>query len=493
MTLIGIDIGTTHIKGGLFSLEGELLACASCPNNAVQTELGYRAYLPDHLWAGLLDIFAELESAQPAAFEAVHALGIASMAESGLLLDRERQAPRTPMIPWFETFAEPQVEALEHTVDLKARFLKGGLCPSFKFPLVKLLWLKETQPELLEGACWLGAAEYIAWRLSGALATEPTLAGRMYAFDLQMLDWDRDWLAEVGLPGDIFPPVHPSGAMVGRVRADLENFPQLHGTTLAVCGHDHICAAYALSAAAGGVSEEVVFNSMGTAEALVGAFPRQPLSEAHFQSGFNFGAHCAPGYLYWAGGLSASGGSVEWLRGVLQEDPALSYADLMELLGTAPNEPTGIIYLPYLLGSGSPHTDSSARGAFFELGLSHNRAQLARAVLEGTAYEMEYIRRKAEAATGTAIERILAAGGGTRNPIWMQIKADVSGIPVAVVKQQEATLLGAALLAGIGARVIGDPANVRLGISKVYQPDEERHQAYRGLFEERYLALKDIR
>lgn len=488
MTLLAIDIGTTHIKGGLFTLEGELLVHASQPNRVHPSSLGFRAYPPDQVWGNTVEILAQLAQSHPAAFQAVQALGIASMAESGLLLDLKNQTPRTPLIPWFETFAEPQLAALENSVDLPARFLKCGLRPSYKFPLVKLLWLRDHLPILLEGACWLGAADYIAWRLTGALSTDVTLAGRSYAFDLSKLDWDRSWLAEVGLPGDIFPPVYPSGAVVGQVRSGLEGLASLNSIPVAICGHDHICAAYTISAFAEGQSpQQLVFDSIGTAEALVGAFPRQPLKQAQYDSGFNFGPHSLPGELYWVGGLSASGGSVEWLRGLLGE-PALSYPDLMALLEQAPPTATGIIYLPYLLGRGSPHTDSPARGEIFGLALSHRRADLARAIFEGTAYEMEYIRRKAQATAGTTIERLLAAGGGTHNPVWMQIKADVSGIPVAILEQQEATLLGAALLAGTGARLIGDPAGVRLGISKVYQPEEKNHQVYRELFEARYLT-----
>jgi len=193
------------------------------------------------------------------------------------------------------------------------------------------------------------------------------------------------------------------------------------------------------------------------------------------------------------GGLSASGGSVEWLRAILDEPP-LSYAELDALLEGASPGPTGILYFPYLSGSGSPHTDLLVRGAFTGLSATHGRSDLAKAVLEGTAYEVEFIRRAAETATGLAIRQITASGGGTRNRHWMQIKADVSGCRLEVLPMPEATLLGAALVAGLGCGVFADAAQAinaaRQALVEIYLPDAGRHQGYIGFYERGYLHLQ---
>ena len=132
---------------------------------------------------------------------------------------------------------------------------------------------------------------------------------------------------------------------------------------------------------------------------------------------------------YWLGSLSTSGGSIEWLREILNDTP-LSYEDIMALVNNAPLQPTGIFFFPYLLGSSAPHSDPMARGAWIGLRREHTRADLAKAVLEGTAYEMEVIRQAGERMTDQPITQLIAAGGGTRNTAWMQIKADVSGCPI---------------------------------------------------------------
>ena len=251
---------------------------------------------------------------------------------------------------------------------------------------------------------------------------------------------------------------------------------------VAVCGHDHVCA----SLAAGVVKPGTVFNSMGTAEAIMGVLPARPLTAADHQSGFAFGCHTAPGLLYWLGGISASGGSLEWLRGLLGERP-LSYRGMAALLAAAGEAPTGILYFPYLAGRGSPHSDMLVRGALVGLAAAHGRPHLVKAALEGVCYEMASILRAAAAVTGRPVERVLTVGGGTRLPAWLQIKADVTGCTVEARGLPEPTLLGAALAAGAGAGLYAGIAEaaaaVRPAAVKLVEPDPARHQAYRRLFE----------
>jgi xylulokinase len=185
---------------------------------------------------------------------------------------------------------------------------------------------------------------------------------------------------------------------------------------------------------------------------------------------------------------------VEWLRAQLGDKP-LSYDEIDALMASARPEPTGILYFPYLVGSGPPHTDPLIRGAFIGLSASHGRADLLKAVLEGTAYEVEYIRQTGEHITGQPIPVLVTAGGGTRNRAWLQIKADVSGCRIEASAEPEATLLGAALVAGIGTGLYASEVEAFNGLSlkpvEVFLPDSERHAVYRRLYEQGYLPLQE--
>ncbi|MBW7458215.1 carbohydrate kinase, partial [Paenibacillus sepulcri] len=237
------------------------------------------------------------------------------------------------------------------------------------------------------------------------------------------------------------------------------------------------------------------YDSIGTAETLVGMETDRPLTKEDFASGLSYGLHIVPGLSFWMGGISASGGSIEWMRGILGEQVPLSYEDVIRLVDKAPDGPTNIMYFPYLSGCGAPMPDANARGAFIGLTADHGQPHLLKAVLEGAAFQMEAIRRAAARASGTAGGRIVAVGGGTRNEAWMRIKADISGCRIDVPDLDEATLLGAALTAAIGTGIYRDAADaVRCAVNgrpaRVYKPDNRRREAYCRIFEHGYLAIQ---
>ena len=488
-TLLGIDVGTTHCKAGVFRLDGNLIGFSSKLTPLRRSPEGTAFYEPQELWAAVAAAIREV-IAGCGLGGTISAIGIASMAETGLLVNRKSGAARSPLIPWFDPAATPQAELLMREGDHRERFLRSGIRPNFKCSLAKVLWLREQDKFVTQEATWLSTADYIAYCLTGVMATDYSLAGRTYAFRIDQKTWDEAWLQHLGLDVGVFPTALPSGIRVGWIGSDIAASIGLPiRTPVSIAGHDHVCAAFAV----GAIDPGLVFDSMGTAEALIGGFEERSLGEDELRSGLVYGCHVVKGRNYWMGGLSASGGSVEWLRAILDEPP-LSYAELDALLERATPGPTGILYFPYLSGSGSPHTDLLVRGAFTGLNGTHGRSDLAKAVLEGTAYEVEFIRRAAETATGSTIRQITASGGGTRNRHWMQIKADVSGCRLEVQSMPEATLLGAALVAGVGRGLYADAAQAidaaRQAEVEIYLPDDDRHQGYIGFYERGYLHLQ---
>lgn len=489
MTLLGIDIGTTHCKAALFAEDGTLLRLSRQSPTLQHDPTGFSYYDPQAYWSTVIQVIRDaLENCD---YRDLAAIGIASMAETGLPLDRESGSPVAPLLPWFDPAATPQAERLARADDPAYRFCRAGIHSSFKCSLAKMLWLQENGLKITSQHTWLSTADWVTYRLTGRMATDYSLAGRTYAFRVDKKTWDLDWLDEFGFSEENFPAIRPSGAITGRVTQQASQETGLPaGVPVAIAGHDHICAAFA----AGIIHPGQAFDSMGTAEALLGPLQERLLTEADFASGLSYGCHVVPGRLYWLGGLSTSGGSVEWMRGMLGE-PAMSHEVLEQVIRELNEEPGDVLYFPYLAGSGSPHTDLHVRGALMGLSLSTNQASLVKAVLEGTAYEVELIHRSGEAATGTRLGTITAAGGGTRYPRWMQIKADVSGCRYEVLEMPEATLAGAALLAGIGQGVYSSPTEAlgawRHPVEGIFDPDQERHIVYQTKLDREFLALQD--
>ena len=179
---------------------------------------------PEALWHNVESLLSEIEtwrSSQAGRWSPAAALGVASMAETGLIFDREQQIPRTPFIPWFDPVATPQAEALRQRFDVRSRFYRTGLRPIYKYSLPKIVWLKERQGISLNNAVWLGAADYIIYRLCGAFVTDTSLAGRTYAYCIDRKTWDLETLDQLGIPAYLFPAVLPSGCPAGPARPGL--------------------------------------------------------------------------------------------------------------------------------------------------------------------------------------------------------------------------------------------------------------------------------
>lgn len=485
MKLIGIDLGTTHCKVGLFDEKGNMILLEKQTTITHQSREGLLSYAPEELWGQVYGMLKQVIKA--AAPGEIAAIGIASMAEAGLLVDKKSGQAKTEIVPWYDRRTMPQYDRLRKEGDEYTLFTRTGLYPSYKYGLAKILWFMEQNPSLLANAIWLSPADYIAFRLTGKYGTEHSLAARTYAYRIDQKQWDREWLAAFGLKEDLFPVVGESGTPIGEVQMEL-GFPA--GIKVAVAGHDHLCAALAV----GAIRPEVVFDSIGTAESLIGTLEERQLGVEEYHSQLSFGCHLIPGKMVWIGGLSAAGGSLEWLRKQLGGE-ALSYQEIEDLLKQTGAEPTGIIYYPYLSGSGAPERDPRARGALIGLRAEHGKAELLKAVLEGTAYEMESIRRAAQKVIKQEIRQLVAVGGGTRNQVWMQIKATVSDCLLTIPPVQEGTLLGAALVAAVGSGIFANAEEAVANLcfeqeSRVVGPCPAMKEKYRVLYEQGYLELQ---
>jgi sugar (pentulose or hexulose) kinase len=493
MMIVSIDIGTTHIKAGLFKISGEINSFASRKNIVHSTEDGRYYYDPDEVYHAVCEVIREVSSeCDP---NSIETMGITGMAETGLLVDKVTGSIHYPFIPWFDTFATSKIQSISNTIEPVEHFKKTGMRLSYKCALIKLLWLKDEYKRNLDGDVWIGVADYVAYRLTGSIKTDYSLAGRTCAFSITQKKWDNNFLSEHGLDVSIFPEAQSSGSVVGHLREEWADDIRLpHGIPICISGHDHVCAAFGVRVAINDSSSELIVDSIGTAEALTGIIDERNLGEKDYTSGFSYGCDVMPRHLYWMGGLSESGGSIEWI-GNLINDPPITYGLLEDMVEKAGNGPTGIMFFPYLSGSGSPHSNANARGAFIGLHKSHRREQILKAVLEGTAYEMEYIRRKAESGLGVDVNKIAVVGGGTKNLHWLQIKADVYGCSLNIPELSEATLLGAALLAGIGVGIyqINNGCIDKLMSFKqhIILPDQERHQIYKELYEHHYIPFME--
>ncbi len=479
--LLGIDVGTTNCKALLFDRAGVQRGAGGVPTPIRRPGPGLAEHDAEELWWA---VAAAVRQALAAAGGGrVCGVGVASMAEAGVLLDHTGRSLH-PIIAWFDRRTLPQQRWWLEQIGAPATYALTGLTPRAIHGAMKLLWLRDHAPAAYTAAArWLHIADYIAFRLCGVQATDASLAGRALLFDLATRRWSAGLVARAGLRFELLPELVQAGEALGGVTTAAAAETGLPaGAAVALAGHDHICGALAAGVSAPGDC----LDSMGTAESLLLALDRPRLDPA-LVGVCSCAAHVVRGRFCAQRGIPASGAAVEWAAGLLAW-PRAGVPPRDAMLAAAAEAPPGshgALFLPGLA--------AGDRGAWLGLTDAAGPAALARAVFEGLACEWRRILERIEAATGLRAGQVRVIGGGGRADLWVQIKADVLGRPLHVLALSESVALGAALLGGLAAGVYADEAAMLAAATpaaRAVEPDPQRAAFYDRLYHEAFLPAR---
>ena len=509
--LIGIDIGTTNWKAAAFSETGMPLHIRKTPAVTRRMENGCCYYEPEEIWTSVCTLLRQLMA--DCAGEEVLGVSVTSMSESVVPVDRDGKT-LFPVIAWFDASAKEQAARITDRFGEDAIFSICGLDPDPIFSLPKIMWVRDHYPDVYEKADkWLQMMDYICFRLCGECATDYSMACRTLAFDLEKRSWSRELLDAFDIPVSVMPALQKAGTLLGTVSgpvAEMTGLPS--GTRVFVGGHDHPCA----TITAGVLAGNRIMDSSGTAESLLYiSQPDAPVPKT--RQGARIGMYLDPRrYVLW-GGIKASGASADWAfdrlafgtdwletAGAAAEEglPAghaegqekkRDYAKVLDALQEIPAGAEGLIYIPHLRGSGAPSWNQNDRGAFLGLTSLHDSRHMLRAVFEGLSFQARIIVEMHEQIAGTRTDGVCVAGGSARNRFWQQVKADILQRPVELSPFGDATVQGAALLAGIGAGLfssVDEASAACAGNNDILLPDPSAADIYNRLYR-RYRFAND--
>jgi xylulokinase len=483
--LIGLDIGTSGCKAIVFDSDGTPLTMASRE---------YAVNIPHPMWAEQ-DAEAVWLSAQDTLREAaaaagrgdrIAALGLSVQGEAVIPVDGQGRALR-PAILGMDTRTGDQNKWLLTTFGAEYLFDRTGMPVHTVNTLPKLLWLKEHAPDIWGSADrFLLYEDFLIRKMTGRPVISRCLASRTQMYDLLDSSWSPHILDSIGLDPARLATVQPSGEAVGEMRPELAEVLGLADTPLVVTGgHDQACGALGAGLTRPGLAEV----STGTAEVVEIAMASPALNEVLRRANISVYAHVVPD-LYLAMVLNQAGGLVlRWFRDTfchveMERAQALGCSTYDVMLEGASPEPSSLVMLPHLSGSGTPWFDTASKGAILGLTFGTTRRDIAKAILEGLTFELR-INLDLLRQGGVVIDELRAIGGGARSDLWMQLKADVLGIPVVAPAVTEAACLGAALLAGVGAGCYPcavQAAESVLKLVRCYQPHQGRVQHYEQLY-----------
>lgn len=487
--LLGIDAGSTNYKAVACDAAGRFLASARRPANTNYLENGRAETSPELIWEGVAACIREVTAALPG--QRCEGVAAASTGED-VLLDGAAHAVH-PAIRWFDTRTDAIASAWE-PFGRERVYRITGINPNPVASITKMQWIKRYVPEAWRRArLWIPIAGFLSLKLTGVARAPWTNACRSMAFDLQRRDWSEEILKEAGIEREMLAePIRP-GAQIGTVTAAAAHETGLpEGTPVFAGGVDYACGTFAT----GIIRPGQMLDSTGTSEQLLAILDAPESSLACMEKNFTSVAYVVNDAYYIMGMIVASGGIFEWFKNTFACD---SFDALVEEARREPLGAHGCMMLPYFSGRHTMGSDPAARGAFVGLTRTATRGTFVRAILEGLCYEMHSLVQAMQALSGQRVESIDAIGGAAKSDFWMQMKADVTGIPVRSKDVPEAAALGAAMLAGLGAGVYADPEDavrrVRFA-EKEYVPDAARHAQYMEIYETLnralYPALRDF-
>jgi xylulokinase len=501
--LMGIDLGSTSLKAVVYDLAGRVAAHSSRPTEKHEQpgRPGSVVWLPEQIWGGVAEAIREAV-AQLADPRAIRAVAVTGMGLDAVPLGEDGRW-LYPFISWHDQRTLPQQQWWLEQVGNDRTFSAGGWPAWANNTALRMLWLAEHEPDIhTRTARWLLIEDFINYMLCGVQATDYSMASCTLLFDQRARTWSDGILTLAGISRNLLCDPRPSGTPLGEVTPQAAEATGLAaGTPVILGGHDHLCGALPVGAFRPGLALDVT----GTWEIVMTVMPEPVLSAGLLASGVVVQSHVARG-MFAAWGASVAGEMLEWYRREYggdarrraETDGGADWDHLMESASAAAPGAGGVLFLPHMSGASCPVIDARSRGAFVGLTGRTSASDMLRAVIEGLDYQFLHIVSTMEAEMGFTAERFIAVGGAVRNRFWMQNKADVAGRPVEAPDVEEATPLGAAILAGIGAGLYRDEQDAFEQIYRpgpVYEPDLGRAALYReayALYSELYPALRTL-
>lgn len=441
--LIGIDVGTYSSKGVLTDLDGNIIETATVAHDISIPSVGHVEHDADAVWWNDICLVSRALLAQSGVPpSAIQGVAISAIGPCLLPLDKERGPLRPAILYGVDVRAERQIQELERSLgaDSILNFSNMGLTSQAVGP--KICWLRENEPDLWSNTCHLVSANsYIVYRLTGQLWMDRHTAGHyMPLYNPKTQSWDARFAHEV-CDISLLPKLAWAGEIAGAVTQDASQATGLCvGTPVTVGTVDALSEALSV----GVVHPGDMMVMYGSTTFFIG-IQNNPTPNPIFWSVDGLW----PGQTNLAAGMSTTGSLTRWFRdGFCGDLPSEeSYVELFKAAADVSPGANGLLVLPYFSGERSPINDPHARGVIAGLTLSHTRAHVFRAILEGVGFGIRHNLETFQT-VGADVRRLVAVGGGAQSETWLQIISDITGAEQHLPQITIGASFGNAFLAG---------------------------------------------
>jgi len=477
---IGIDIGTTGARGVGVDEAGRVIAAASSPYPLVSPKPQWTEQDPDQWWRATRIVLAKIAMRVSDQHGSVAGIGLTGQMHGSVFLDSAGEVIR-PALLWNDQRTGAESEWISERVG-RERLIKITGNPALTgFQAPKLIWLRNAEPaNYRRVAHILLPKDYVRYRLTGELATDASDAAGTLLLDLRTRDWSAeicDYLEiDVGWLPRVFESPEQTGIASRQVTEDVGLGP---GVTVAAGAGDNAAAAVGT----GIIREGIASSSIGTSGVLFAHTDSPVIDAAGRVHAF---CHAVPGANALLGVTLSAGGSLRWWRDVTGHD----YDKLVAQAAQIPAGAEGLLFLPYLTGERTPHSDPEASGMFFGLTARHPMGHLTRALMEGVLFSLRQALDVIDE-LGVRPDMIRVTGGGSASDLWRRLQADIYGIAVQRLAVDEGAAYGAALLGHLAGRTFSDVGEANTLVRPLEQTDEPQPESVRT-YEDLYSVYSEL-
>lgn len=478
--ILGVDLGTTNVKAlALNTQTGQIVAHASVPLTTVHPRPGYAEQVPGEVWTAFKQVIEEACREAEQQQGVIRQVCFCSAMHSILAVDAQGRC-LTNAILWSDNRAERQAAALNTSqADLGRDIYNHTGTPIHPMtPLCKLAWFNEHQPRLLHrSAGWISLKEYLWHKLTGQYQIDYSIATATGLFDSQRLTWYGPALTYAGVtPQQLSSPVPTTFSVTYRKEGQADPTALPDGVQLYIGASDGCLA----NLGAGAIGAGITTITIGTSGAIRRT-THKPLRESHKRLfSYILDADKAAPY-YVVGGPTNNGANVlEWLSEKLTE---AEIGTILEEAAKVPPGSDGLLFLPYLQGERAPLWNANARGAYLGVDWQHGRAHFVRAALEGVLFNLLSIEKILVRHTSPT-KVIYANGGFAQSDFWVQMMADIFGVPVRLNESNESGAMGAFLLTlkATGQTPSLEEATQHVHFGRTFEPNPDVFRVYRQVY-----------
>jgi xylulokinase len=495
---LGIDIGTSGTKTLAMNERGTILAEATSLYSSYHPKPLWSEQNPDDWWQATVKTVRAVVKAAKLKPADVKAIGLSGQMHGSVFLDKQDRVIR-PALLWNDQRTAAECDELEQRAGGRSELIRMVANPALTgFTAPKILWLRNREPKnFAKTVKILLPKDDVRRRMTGEYATDVSDASGMLLLDVAKRDWSTELLNKLELDRNLLAKCYESEDVTGNLTR--ESAKQLGlSTDCVVVGGAGDCAAGAVGN--GIVSRGTLSTSIGTSGIM---FVHSDTVEVDPQGRLHTFCHAVRGKWHMMGVSLSGGGCFQWFRNQLCQaeiaamkrtkvDP---YSTLSAEAGKIQPGSEGLFFLPYLSGERTPHADPDARACFIGLTLAHTRGHMVRAIMEGVSYAMrdslEIIQN-----LQVPVRQIRGSGGGSKNPLWRQIQADVFGQKLATINAEEGPAFGVALLAAVGAgayKNVEEACTATIRVVKETPPNKaakKYHDAAFPTYQSLYRSLK---